>query len=205
MLTQTEQSAATPPSLASLVALEGTAASGFVAALCAPRASARDLSDAVHLGGVLHGHHPGRVEHALAKADAAPDWLPVAASSFAAERAWLARLVAAAGPSPSTPGQADAEVAIAGQRRAFEMLARSDRAGCAPGAVAALLLDWSAIHRLLAAAAARFGVEPRSYAFDQPAIAESHRRAALFAGQQVLAQHRGLWQLLESRAVARGR
>ncbi|WP_375382889.1 DUF6975 family protein [uncultured Sphingomonas sp.] len=205
MLTQTEQIAAVPPSLASLVVHEGTASSSYVDTLCAPRAPTRHLSDAVHAVCLLHGHHPGLVDHAAARAEAVPDWLPEAASSFAAERAWLAGLVAAAGPLPSTPGQAEAEATISGQRHAFDMLAGSDRAGCALGAVAALLLDWVAIHRLLDVAALRFGVVPQPYAFVHPGIVESHRRAALFAGQQVLAQHRGLWQLLESRAAARGR
>ncbi len=204
-MTQTEQTAATPPSLASLVAREGTASSSYVDALCARRASTRDLSDAVHAVCLLHGHHPGLVDHAIARTRSAPDWLAEAASSFTAERAWLAGLVAAAGPLPSTPSQAEAEAAISGQRHAFDMLAGSDRAGCALGAVAALMLDWVAIHRLLDVAASRFGVAPQPYAFTHPDIVESHRRAALFAGQQVLAQHRGLWQLLESRAAARGR
>uniref|UniRef100_UPI003F689FB5 DUF6975 family protein n=1 Tax=Sphingomonas bacterium TaxID=1895847 RepID=UPI003F689FB5 len=98
---------------------------------------------------------------------------------------------------------AETEAAIAGQRRAFEALSHSDRAGCSLGAAAALLLDWGAVHAMLGAAAARFGIEPLALAFPAPSIAESHARAALFAAQQVLAQHRGLWQLLESRAVAR--
>ena len=193
------------PSLAALVASDGTASIPYVAMLCRPRASTRDLSDAVHGICLLHGHHPAMIDHAAARTEPVLAWLADALPLFTEERAWLARLVAAAGPLPSTAGQAETEAAIAGQRRAFDMLARSDRAGCTPGAAAALLLDWEAIHRLLLAAADRFGVERRPYAFAHPPIAESHRRAALFAAQQVLAQHRGLWQLLESRAAARGR
>lgn len=191
------------PSLPVLARQDGTAASGFVAGLCMRQAATRDLSDAVHGVCLLHGHHPGLIDHVAARADPVPDWLAEAVPAFAAQRAWLARLVAAAGPLPSTPGQAEAEAAIAGQRRAFEALAQSGRAGCSLGAAATLLLDWAAIHRLLVAAAARFGVEPLPASLPEPAIAQDHARAALFAAHQVLAQHRGLWQLLESRAVAR--
>lgn len=192
-----------PASLADHVARDGSAAAPWPAALCRADAVTRDLSDAVHAVCSLHGHHPGLVDHVAARADPA-DWRE-AAEAFAAERARLARLVAAAGPLPSTPGQAEAQAAIAGQRHAFDTLARSDRAGCPHGAAAALLLDWAAIRRVLDAAAARFGLEPRPYRPVVPPLADDHRRAALFAAQQVLAQHRGLWQLLESRAAARRR
>ncbi|MGI4731712.1 MAG: DUF6975 family protein [Janthinobacterium lividum] len=196
---------AAAPSLATLVGTDGSASSAHYSALFLPRTALRDLSDAVHGVCLLHGHHPGLVEHVVARADPVPDWLTVAAHAFAGERAWLARLVSAAGPLPSTPGQGETQAALAGQRHAFDTLARSDRAGCGLGAAVALLLDWEAIHRLLVVAAARFGIEAQPYAFDHPPIADSHRRAALFAAQQVLAQHRGLWQLLESRAAARTR
>ncbi|MEX6641314.1 hypothetical protein V2A36_33310, partial [Pseudomonas aeruginosa] len=80
------------------------------------------------------------------------------ASGFADERTYLAHLTAAVGPLPSTPGQAESESALVGERHALEMLARSERRGCATGAVAALLYDWRAIRRVLDVAAERFGV-----------------------------------------------
>lgn len=208
MLSEPDPVSASPdraPSLAALVARDGSAAAPYFLTLCRPGVVARDLSDAVHGLCSLHGHHPGLIDHVAARADPDADWLTDAAGTFAGERAWLARLIAAAGPLPSTPGQGEAQAAIAGQRHAFDTLARSDRAGCSLGAAAALLLDWAAIRRVLDLAAERFGVEPPPFHPVTPALAASHQRAALFAAHQVLAQHRGLWQLLESRAAARRR
>ena len=52
-----------------------------------------------------------------------PGW-PRRPTPSPAERATLVKLVAAVGPLPSTPGQAETEAAIAGQRHALDMLAR---------------------------------------------------------------------------------
>ncbi len=82
----------------------------------------------------------------------------VATDGFAAERAYLATLTAAAGPLPSTPGQAETDAALVAQRHAFDMLAHSDRAGCATGAAIALVIDWYAFRDAMDVAAARFGV-----------------------------------------------
>ena len=74
-------------------------------------------------------------------------------------------------------------------------------------AAAALALDWSAVHKLLAASAERFGfAAPEPYIIGLPGIATVSpplARALAFGAQQLLAQHRGLWDLLESRASAR--
>jgi len=142
-------------------------------------------------------------------------WIEVALDGFAAERALLAKLASAAGPLPSTPGQAESEAAVAAQRHALDMLAQSDRTGCAIGAAVALVIDWQAMRRVLDAAARRFGITVPACALPLAeetativaAASESHaiERAMAFGVQQVLAQHRGLWDLLEARASARGR
>lgn len=179
------------------------------------REAARDLADAVHLVSSLHGSAHGIIEQARAKTvpEAAREWLDAAAESFAAERAYLMRTVVAAGPLPSTPGQAECEAAVAGQRHALDMLARSDRTGCALGAAIALVLDWRAIRTVIDAAAQRFSVPltppalpsaRRTLTAVTDAVAEAPiDRAMMFGAQQLLVQHRGLWSLLEARSEAR--
>ncbi|MCM8729991.1 DUF6975 family protein [Hephaestia sp. GCM10023244] len=200
-----------------LVMADGTAAHPAYRALLAPAAPLRDVIDAVHAICMLHGRHPGVVDFALARDTdkSAEAWLVEAARAFETERACLVRLVAAAGPLPSTPGQAESEAAIVAQAHALDTLAQSDRTGCAIGAAVALVLDWAPIRDLLNRAARRFGIDitadtlPAAVdtttllatAFTSPAV----ERAILFGTEQVLAQHRGLWSLLESRAVARNR
>jgi hypothetical protein len=198
-----------------LVAAEGSGREPFAAQLIAPGASMRDLADAVHCLCLLHGRHPGIVESAERRAldPVAAAWLADAARAFAAERATLVRLVVAVGPLPSTPGQAETEAAIMGQRHALDMLAASDRAGCPIGAVMALLLDWPSLGAVLDSVAARIGVDVpvrvlptgRDGAAVIAALAKSvaFERAMLFGAQQLLAQHHALWQLLESRSAAR--
>jgi len=178
------------------------------------REAARDLADAVHLISSLHGGHPGVVDLAQQRPpeETVRAWLDAAAEGFAEERAYLMRTVVAAGPLPSTPGHAGCETAVAGQRHALEMLARSERKGCALGAAAALVLDWRAIRTVVDAAAQRFGVT-----LTPPALPSMRQtlgvleliespaaeRAIVFGAQQLLIQHRGLWDLLEARSGAR--
>ncbi len=179
------------------------------------RGAIRNLADAVHYLAVLHGRYPGLVDFAAERRDhpAAAGWLGTAAEGFGHERAYLAKLVVAAGPLPSTPGQAESEAAVLGQRHALEMLAQSDRLGCAIGATIALLLDWRSIRGVLDTAAERLGIDR---AEDQlPADAETLtvalavcdtapiERAVAFGAQQIMVQHRGLWDLLETRELAR--
>ena len=203
--------------LAALADADGSAHHGFVRAMCASGAATRDLADAIHLLCALHGRHPGVIDYALAHgpSPAAESWLEQASLAFADERALLARLTAAAGPIPSTPGQAESEAAVTAQRHALDMLAQSDRAGCAIGAAIALVLDWRAIRDLLDAAADRAGfaalpatlppdVDTATLAADlasDPAI----ERAMSFGAQQLLAQHRALWDLADARKSARDR
>lgn len=178
------------------------------------REASRDLADAVHLISSLHGSSPGIIDQARARAapDAVRDWLDAAAEGFAAERAYLMRTVVAVGPLPSTPGQAECQAAVTGQRHALDMLARSDRAGCALGAAMALVLDWRAIRTVIDAAAQRFSLPLTPPAFPsarqtmaaiEAAGEPPMDRAMMFGAQQLLVQHRGLWSLLEARSEAR--
>ncbi len=203
--------------MGSLVASDGSANHPWLQRLAADPEPLRDLADAAHFICVLHGRHPGVVDHALdhARVSLERDWLEAAAGAFATERAYLVRIVAAAGPLPSTPGHAESESAAQSQRHALDMLAQSDRAGCAAGAALALAIDWATIRAVLDAVAERLGLavpvstlplaEETVSVVDALAREASMERALLFGAQQVFAQHRGLWDLLESRASARAR
>lgn len=198
-----------------LVAADGTAGADHANALRDPCAAMRDLSDAVHALCQLHGTMPGIVDHAQAAGTDAAErmWLDLAVDAIAGERAHIARVVAAVGPQPSTPGQAVSEAAVGAQRHALEMLARSDRDGCALGTAVAFVLDWAAVRRVIDAAVMRVGAPaaPRySPVVDATltflgglAPTAARQRAMTFGAQQMLAQQRGLWHLLEARASAR--
>jgi hypothetical protein len=203
--------------LVACVAAQGSAAHPYPvseALLRGPHA-ARNLADAVHFLCVLHGRHPGVIDHAASRSvePAARAWFASAVDGFAAERAFLARLAVAAGPIPSTPGSSGTEAAVLAQRHAIEMLAQSERSGCALGAALALAIDWASIRTVLAAAGRRFGVEAPPAHFCDPsaralAAAETAspaaERAMLFGAEQIVIQHFGLWDLLEARQDARG-
>ncbi|WP_294329281.1 hypothetical protein [uncultured Sphingomonas sp.] len=204
-------------SMGALAGTDGSALHPHLRALRAGALPRRDLADAIHHVARLHGRHPGLIDYATAHArrPVECDWIEAAAEAFVAERAYLVRLVAAAGPLPSTPGHAESEAAAAAQRHALDMLAQSDRAGCATGAAIALAIDWVSIRSVLDRAAASFGLTPAPARLPIPeetvsvvdALAReaAHERAMLFGAQQVFAQHRGLWDLLEARASARSR
>lgn len=178
--------------------------------------SSRDLADAVHLLCSLHGRYPGLVEVAFTRCPkgAAQEWLAHASEGFERERLYLVRLTAAAGPVPSTPGASETEASLAAQRHALETLGRSERNGCALGAATALIGDWWPIRRLLDRGAARYGVECPSPSLPDEASmlaviglvsdGPANERALTFGGEQMLLQHRALFDLLEARAEARG-
>ncbi|WBH17161.1 DUF6975 family protein [Sphingomonas radiodurans] len=207
--------AASGRSIGGIVAEEGTLVSDHARSLCLPGAATRDLSDAVHALCALHGATPSMVELAIVARGGqdVQQWMHDAAVAFDDERHALALLTAAIGPLPSTPGQAESEAAISGQQRALATLARSDRSGCALGAALALLLDWHAIRPVLDAAAHRAGSAPRPVMLPAPhqitaiatrlAAEPAAARAMMFGAQQLIAQHRGLWHLLDARAGAR--
>ena len=178
--------------------------------------SARDLADAVHLLCSLHGHYPGLIEIALqrcAKGEG-QSWLTRASEAFERERLYLVRLTSAVGPVPSTPGAAETEASLVAARHALETLATSERQGCALGAATALVGDWWPIRRLLDRTAARVGLDcPAPSLPDEASVVAVIRhasdtpaseRALAFGGEQMLLQHRALFDLLEARAEARG-
>ncbi len=196
------------PTVADLVRIEGSAASPWAAALACD-GSQRDLADAAHALCTMYGAHPGLIDSVAERDDGAMlnAWMLAAAVAFTQERSHLAAVIASAGPLPSTPGQAQTEAAIAAQRHALDMLAHSDRAGCAVGAAVALALDWHRARPVIAAVGERAGIvlpactlpiEPPSLSGD-PAI----ERARIFGARQLLTQQRGLWALLEARSIAR--
>jgi hypothetical protein len=178
--------------------------------------SGRDIADAVHLLCSLHGRYPGLIELALQRCPKGPvrEWLSHASDSFERERLYLVRLTSAVGPLPSTPGAAETEAGLVAARHALETLAMSEREGCALGAATALVCDWWPVRRLLDRAAARAGTEaPAPSLPDESSVVEivdratgapGPARALAFGGEQLLLQHRALFDLLEARADARG-
>ncbi len=100
------------------------------------------------------------------------------------------------------------------QRHALDMLAVSERRGCAFGAVVALTLDWRTIRAILDIAGDRLDIAPlRCNLPDLQETAtvlmslaqdEATKRAIDFGARQLLMQHRGLWDLLGAREASRG-
>lgn len=206
--------------LEALVAADGTAGHNYASSARVgfglnASLSLPDLADAAYYLCMLHGRHPGVIDYAATRStdNAARGWLIQAADAFARERAYLTQVTVAAGPAPSTAGQSDCETAVSQQRHALDMLAQSDRRGCAMGAAIALVLDWRAVRHVLDIAAIRAGLEP--HGCDLPdraatlAVAQSIGgddaidRAIQFGARQLLNQHRGLWDLLQARARIR--
>lgn len=204
-----------------LVAADGTAGHAYAAQAIDNEGrllgSLANLADAAYYLCMLHGRHPGVIDHAATRSadNAARAWLLQTADAFASERAWLTQVTVAVGPAPSTAGHSDCETAVSQQRHALDMLAQSDRRGCAMGAAIALVLDWRSVRRVLDSAALRMGLEPRPSILPDrdttlamaAAIGgdDSIDRAIQFGARQLLSQHRGLWDLLSARAEVRAR
>lgn len=203
--------------LSALMLADGSARHRFVATHnhSSGAEAGRSLCDVVHHLSGLYGRHPGLADLVAERGQhpAIREWIAAAVDGFVRERAYVTRVVVAAGPLPSTPGQAESEGAAIGQRHALEMLAKSDRIGCALGASMAKALDWRAIRSVIDAAARRFGIEPPTLlvpsaeetleAATMAATSVGIERAICFGAQQILVQHRGLWDLLEARELAR--
>lgn len=215
--TETARTRGVADMLSDLLTAHGSAGHRFVANhdRSAGAEAGRTLADAVHHLSALYSRRPGMID-LLADRRLHPTidhWMAAAVDGFTRERAYLTRVVVAAGPLPSTPGQAQSEAAVMSQRHAIEMLARSDRTGCTLGAVLGKALDWSALRIIIDAAARRFGVEPPTIlipnaretlqAATDAATSMGIERAIAFGAQQILVQHRGLWDLLEAREAAR--
>jgi hypothetical protein len=200
------------------IASEGCARHAYLNSLleASGRHSGRDLADAVHLLCNLHGRYPGLIELALQRCPKGEvqDWLNRASEAFERERLYLVRLTSAVGPLPSTPGAAETETSLVAARHALETLAMSERSGCALGAATALVGDWWPVRRLLDRAATRVGIEAPApslpdedsvvLVIDRGSDSPASSRALAFGGEQLLLQHRALFDLLEARAEARG-
>ncbi len=199
------------------VASEGTSRHPHLVSLLeasGPHAG-RDLADSVHLLCSLHGRYPGIIQMALDRCPKglAHAWLGRASEAFERERLYLVRLTSAVGPMPSTPGAAETEASLVAARHALETLALSERKGCPLGAATALVGDWWPIRRLLDRAATRVGLDcPAPSLPDEASVVEvigaasdspASERALAFGGEQMLLQHRAVFDLLEARAEAR--
>ena len=175
----------------------------------------RNMADAVYFLCLLHGRHPGVIDYAASKIldSDIKAWLERAAESFVSERAYLSQIVSVAGPLPSTPDQTRCEAAISGKRRVLNMLASSERRGCAVGAAVALIFEWRTMRILLDSNAQKIEIDPPTCTL--PSLSEAARivngyaddssteRALLFGARQLVDQHSGLWDLMKAREEAR--
>lgn len=169
------------------------------------------LADVAHFLNVSHGRFPGVVDHAARKIvdPQARAWLTHATAAFATERAFLNSLTVAAGPIRRHLDQDKIEALLATQQRSFEMLATSDRKGCAAGAAMAFVLDWHATRPMLDRAALMLGVGAQNCALPAVTVtvaladalsgSAAIDRAMSFGGEQLLAQQKGLWNLIAAR------
>ncbi|WP_419827626.1 DUF6975 family protein [Sphingomonas sp.] len=201
--------------IAALVGEEGSGRHPYLARLGGAESSNAMLADAVHFLCLLHGRFPGVIDHAADRVfhTDARDWIYRVTAGFAAERAFLTRLTVSVGAMPSTPGQAQSEAAVGSQTHALAVLSQSDRRGTALGAAFALVAEWATVRAMLDRAARRAGVQ--SPPCDLPpardgetasasvVAALGNDRALAFGARQLLVQHRGLWDLLETREAAR--
>jgi len=204
-------------SLADYVRAHGSNTADYAAAISDDFSilSGADNADIAHFLCVLHGRHPGVVDHAATKTAEmdARAWFIEAMEGFAAERAFLTKLTVAAGPISGVSATDQSNATVLAQRKALEMLSQSDRSGCALGASLALVLDWQAIRPLLEKMAVRLDIEPRHVILpsadatlklhEKLAQSSAVERAMHFGVDQILAQHRGLWKLLGARRDAR--
>lgn len=177
------------------------------------QARAALLADIAHFINISHGRHPGIIDYAAHKIvdDSARKWLVQAIDGFAAERAYLNKLTVVAGPIRRLNGQDKITALIGGQSKNFEMLATSDRKGCPAGAAIAFVIDWHQTRSLLNNVALHVGLEAPAVAL--PSIEsctqladllgqdQGYRRAMGFGSEQLLAQQRGLWQLIAARHI----
>lgn len=205
------------PTLQNHVNIHGSYSAPFVRLLSDDLSTldGTDIADICHFLCVLHGRHPGVVDNAAMKIaePEARDWLVQAMDGFTAERAFLTKLTVAAGPISGISADDQSNSTVLGQRKALEMLSQSDRKGCALGASFALVMDWQSFRPQLEQIAVRLNVEPRPHILPTNQLTEELKnslsqapnveRAIGFGVDQILSQHRGLWQLLEARKAAR--
>lgn len=171
------------------------------------------LADIAHFMHISHGRYPGVVEYAAQKIldDAVRGWLIRAIDAMLVERAFLNMLTVTAGPIRRLASQDNINAVVDGQAKNFQMLATSDRKGCAFGAAIAFVLDWHQTRPLLDIVAHQMGLASPTVTL--PSLAEcvllvqsedrgdNFRRAMAFGAEQTLAQQRGLWRLVVARHI----
>lgn len=154
------------------------------------------VADAVHFFTLLHAARPS-VPSAADLGDI--DWIDDFTAAFDQERVWLTRAAILAG-RPRLRDLTRHELIVRSQREAMLTLARSERSGCALGAVAALAADWPAVREALARDRPAGDPDPAIVdAIAAAAVTPGARRAIGFGIVQMLAVHRTLWDLLEAR------
>lgn len=160
--------------------------------------------DALHFFALLHAERPSVADIARDAASEGPagDWLRDFATHFQTERLWLARAAMDTGMPARDAAFSRQRIIVADQRDAMLTLARSDRAGCALGAAAALAADWPRLRGALGGepSAPQFGGLVEAIA---QAAAPLSRRAILFGAKQMAGIHRAIWDLLEAREGVR--
>lgn len=202
-------------SIAALVAEQGSASANWRRNMAGGRFASDDAADLVHILCGLHGLHPGLLDrsanHCPDSASAA--WFRDAIRGFADERRALVALTVAVGPAPSTQGEDATTVALLGHARALDMLAVSERRGCALGVAAGFVLDWRPLRAGLERVAKRlsFDLPPCLLPLADETIGvlnvagqdSAVCRAIHFGAFQLGLQQGGLWRLLEARHRAR--
>jgi hypothetical protein len=159
------------------------------------------IADAIHFVGILHAPRPGAA--AIAAERGGSRWLAEQADRFEEERLRLAHRVLTAGPPRRCPDLTRHEALVRQQREAMLVLMRSDRIGCALGAAAALAADWPTIAAVLGLGDLSCDPDPRiAAALAEAAGSPSARRAIGFGMTQLLAVHRTVWDLLQTRQAA---
>lgn len=174
------------------------------------------IADIAHFMCLSHGRLPGVIDHAANKIvdDCARSWLVQSIEAFALERMMMNQLAVAAGPIKRLFGQNKITAILQNQAKSFELLATSDRKGCSAGTAIAFMLDWQASRGILDQIAIALGIEPRLAILPTApqsealcallADSDAKKRAMLFGAQQILAQQRGLWQLIAARHLEMG-
>lgn len=214
---ETSLSASIPSSLLDHVNAHGSHSAPYMKKIVADFSilETADIADITHFLCVIHGRHPGVVDHAAVKTTEPEtrNWFIEAMDGFAAERAFLTKLTVSAGPICGVSADDQSNATVLAQRKALEMLSQSERNGCALGASIALVVDWQAVRPVLESIALKLDIEPRETPL--PSIESSEalkatlsqspatERAINFGVDQILSQHRGLWQLLDARRNAR--
>lgn len=173
-----------------------------------------DIADVCHYLCILHGRYPGVMDSLSDRMVGAGDpFYSELAERFTAERRLLTDLTVAAGPIGRLTGEDRSMNMVEQSRVAIDLLARSDREGCALGAAAALLTEWKHIRPALEAIARRLGVTTGELNHESlntqmlervTSLPEKRqKRAIAFGIKQFFHQHEQFWLLLNNRCAAR--